>query len=421
MEKSFQQKKRRRWNQEQTTGFLRCYLARKEEFKHPKKKRLAFSNVLEDMVSIGIGTAGMTPLCLEGKMRTLLHAYKAAKDYNSRTAAALSFAPYMEIMDEIFGKSTKISNNHDVDSDARTVKNEPLSPSSTCQSPLLSSPSPTPSLLRMLSPSPSPMSSVSVKLERKEIEEIEAEEEKILRRKWSREETEGFLRCYLARKEEFLQPKKKREAFSNVLKDMVSIGIGAADMTPTCLESKMRTLLHAYKAANDNIRRAGVTPYFSPYMKIMNDIFGKSPTISNTHTIHVGSRPVKKEPLSPSLTCNSPMFSSSSPPSPTSSLLHTISPSPMLPPTQNSPHISPPPSPVPSASANTTSTIRKKPSARQLYYEKKLELKKIEMEEKRKSRAEALQYFKELLKEKFERDAQIEQRKLELMEKWANK
>lgn len=35
-------------------GFLRCYLARKAEFEHSKRKRVAYANILEDMVSLGI-------------------------------------------------------------------------------------------------------------------------------------------------------------------------------------------------------------------------------------------------------------------------------------------------------------------------------------------------------------------------------
>ncbi|XP_036322065.1 uncharacterized protein LOC118736065 [Rhagoletis pomonella] len=97
---------RRRWTQEESEGFLRCYLARKAEFEHPKKKRQAYANTLEDMICLGITDSGRTPLCLEGRMRTLLQAYKAARDNNNRTGSSPCFDPYMELMEEIFGRVT---------------------------------------------------------------------------------------------------------------------------------------------------------------------------------------------------------------------------------------------------------------------------------------------------------------------------
>ncbi|XP_037940601.1 uncharacterized protein LOC119673404 [Teleopsis dalmanni] len=76
-----------------------------------KKKRLGYQHVLEDMIAHGIAD-DFTPVCLERKMRTLLSAFKAAKDNNRRTGASQCLPPYMELMNEIFGDKPIISNNH---------------------------------------------------------------------------------------------------------------------------------------------------------------------------------------------------------------------------------------------------------------------------------------------------------------------
>lgn len=44
------EKRRKVWSREETLGFLRCYLARKDEFKHSRKKKFAYQHVYEDMV-----------------------------------------------------------------------------------------------------------------------------------------------------------------------------------------------------------------------------------------------------------------------------------------------------------------------------------------------------------------------------------
>ncbi|XP_036317739.1 uncharacterized protein LOC118732732 [Rhagoletis pomonella] len=104
--------KRKVWTVVEIKGLLKCYLARKEEFLHARKKRNAYAHVLEDMVAQGFTDPSTTPVALEGKMRTLLSAYKCAKDNASRTGAAPCIAPYMDEMEEIFGNSALLSNNH---------------------------------------------------------------------------------------------------------------------------------------------------------------------------------------------------------------------------------------------------------------------------------------------------------------------
>ncbi|XP_037927774.1 uncharacterized protein LOC119672718 [Teleopsis dalmanni] len=107
------------------------------------------------------------------------------------------------------------------------------------------------------------------------------------RKLWTTKETKCFLECYLARKEEFMETRKKRLGYQHVLEDMIAHGI-ADDFTPVCLERKMRTLLSAFKAAKDNNRRTGASQCLPPYMELMNEIFGDKPIISNNHTATLG-------------------------------------------------------------------------------------------------------------------------------------
>ncbi|XP_037944485.1 uncharacterized protein LOC119677285 [Teleopsis dalmanni] len=107
------------------------------------------------------------------------------------------------------------------------------------------------------------------------------------RKLWTTKEMKCFLECYLARKEEFMETRKKRLGYQHVLEDMIAHGI-ADDFTPVCLERKMRTLLSAFKAAKDNNRRTGASPCLPPYMEMMNEIFGDKPIISNNHTATLG-------------------------------------------------------------------------------------------------------------------------------------
>ncbi|XP_017480151.1 PREDICTED: putative uncharacterized protein DDB_G0290521 [Rhagoletis zephyria] len=229
-----------------------------------------------------------------------------------------------------------------------------------------------------------------------------------------------FFEVYLARKEEFQHPKKKRLAYVNVLEDMLSIGITDSERTPLCLESKMRTLLQAYKAPSDNNRSMGASPCFAIFMELMEEIFERSPIISNNHTVHVSFRPATVLSVSvvASTSSKTPQPSLSLlPPSPSQSPLLPPSPSPTptpLPPpsSSQSPLLLPSPSPLPPPSPSPSpSPFRKK----------KIELTKLQAEEKLKMKAKSIQQFKELLREKFERDADIEKRKLELLEKLANK
>ncbi|XP_053958338.1 cyclic AMP-responsive element-binding protein 3-like protein 1 [Anastrepha ludens] len=288
------------------------------------------------------------------------------------------------------------------------------------------------------------------------------------RNRWSHEETIGFLKCYLPRRDEFEHVKKKRKAYANVLEDMIAKGLTDSKRTPLCLESKMRTLLHGYKTARENNRTSGATSSFAPYMELMDKIFGGCPMVSTDHTVHVGyrsfemvmvpspqaspadSRPPSpftvtkiEAPSPPTLSASNMEDSMPSPsPPPSSPLLTVLSAShsahtPAVPRKHSRIEVSsspplliskiegslPPSSPLmtglaPSSSAYAQAVSRKR-TAREIYYEEKLKIRKLEAEEKKKARSEALQEFKDLLTEKWERDFELERRKVELLEKLA--
>ncbi|XP_067633773.1 uncharacterized protein [Eurosta solidaginis] len=69
-------------------------------------------------------------------------------------------------------------------------------------------------------------------------------------------------------------------------------GRGFLDTTVTieALEAKTRTLLIAYKSAKDNNTQTGATYCKCPFMEEMNEIFGREPIISNSHSLNLGSR-----------------------------------------------------------------------------------------------------------------------------------
>lgn len=130
--------KRKVWTKAETVLFLSCYRGRKDEFDHPRKKKTAYAHVLEDMVYQGFEVTtilygnisqikfvflqdrSVTVMSLEAKMRTLLAAYKYAKDNASRTGACPCPAPYMDEIDELFGNKAIISHAHSLDVGLRT-------------------------------------------------------------------------------------------------------------------------------------------------------------------------------------------------------------------------------------------------------------------------------------------------------------
>ncbi|XP_067619892.1 uncharacterized protein [Eurosta solidaginis] len=119
---------RKRWTREETLLLLQCYSARKDEFKHSRKKKyayVAYVNVLEDMFGRGFLDTTVTLKALEAKMRTLLIAYKSVKDNNRQTGATYCKAPFMEEINEIFGREPIISNSQSLNLGSRIQR--PLS------------------------------------------------------------------------------------------------------------------------------------------------------------------------------------------------------------------------------------------------------------------------------------------------------
>ncbi|XP_067625784.1 uncharacterized protein [Eurosta solidaginis] len=108
-----------------TLLLLQCYSARKDEFKHSRKKKYAYVNVFEDMFARGFLDTTVTIKASEAKMRTLLIAYKSTRDNNRQTGATYGQAPFMEEMDEIFGREPIISNSHTLNLGSRIQR--PLS------------------------------------------------------------------------------------------------------------------------------------------------------------------------------------------------------------------------------------------------------------------------------------------------------
>ncbi|XP_050338676.1 uncharacterized protein LOC126765103 [Bactrocera neohumeralis] len=109
-----QRSKRKVWTKAETLLFLKCYNERKDEFLHARKKKSAYENVLEDMIYQGFADTTVNSAALVAKMRTLLKAYKTAKDNENQTGTSPCTIPYMTEMDEIFGESYLVSNNHTI-------------------------------------------------------------------------------------------------------------------------------------------------------------------------------------------------------------------------------------------------------------------------------------------------------------------
>lgn len=93
----------RMWTDSETQAFLRCYESRTEEMLHPTKKKFAYQNILEDLISCKAFKTPATALDLENKMTLLLQAYKYASDAERLTGRGSSTFTYMNLMDDIFG------------------------------------------------------------------------------------------------------------------------------------------------------------------------------------------------------------------------------------------------------------------------------------------------------------------------------
>lgn len=99
------------WTDAETRALLSCYESRKDELQHPVKQKYFYKNILEDFVSLKVLTCPTTEANLEGKMDSLLQAYKSAHDAEELSGRGSSTFMYMTLMDDIFGDRPIIANS----------------------------------------------------------------------------------------------------------------------------------------------------------------------------------------------------------------------------------------------------------------------------------------------------------------------
>ncbi|XP_055914407.1 uncharacterized protein LOC129947752 [Eupeodes corollae] len=118
-------KRTKRWTKEETKVFLHFYAGRKEEFTKNRKKRFAYANILEDIISAGFDS-GFTPRNLEVKMQTLLRVYNDAKDNSSKTGASPCTVPFWEEMEDLFGDKPIHSKAETINFGSENFTNAPV-------------------------------------------------------------------------------------------------------------------------------------------------------------------------------------------------------------------------------------------------------------------------------------------------------
>ncbi|XP_011180238.1 uncharacterized protein LOC105210793 [Zeugodacus cucurbitae] len=123
--------KRKRWSVREVKCLLKCYLAHKDEFVHSRKKRLAYNNVLEDMIADGFVDPSATVITLENKIRTLHSTYKAAKANEGKPTGLTNCFPFMEEMEEVFGDMDFSSNDHRLQMGISSENSFSMSPTDT--------------------------------------------------------------------------------------------------------------------------------------------------------------------------------------------------------------------------------------------------------------------------------------------------
>lgn len=143
------------------------------------------------------------------------------------------------------------------------------------------------------------------------------------RRTWTSEETVALIGFYGDRKAEFDIPRKKKQAWENLLHDMESSGVlvRLEDIFLVCviylndfilqkgpvaiqhLENTMKGLIKAYKCSVDSEGLTGQGTASSPFYGQLNEIFGNTVIGSAQHTIAVGATEIslhqRAVPVSP--------------------------------------------------------------------------------------------------------------------------
>ncbi|XP_054083991.1 uncharacterized protein LOC105219394 isoform X2 [Zeugodacus cucurbitae] len=115
MQKQCGEVKRNTWKViETTTRLLKCYLARREEFLHQRRKHNAYAHVSEDILAEGF-TNSSTVIALENKMPTLLSAiWKKFSDTVYRYISCLYYISCVEYISRLYyiSRSDYISRLH---------------------------------------------------------------------------------------------------------------------------------------------------------------------------------------------------------------------------------------------------------------------------------------------------------------------
>lgn len=110
------------------------------------------------------------------------------------------------------------------------------------------------------------------------------------RRNWTAAETKCLISSYKDREREFSQIRKKMNAWENVVQDLESADVLESSVSPTQCETKIKSLLRAYKATIDSEKLTGQGTSTSKCLHFteLDEIFGTRPIISGAITVSVG-------------------------------------------------------------------------------------------------------------------------------------
>lgn len=110
------------------------------------------------------------------------------------------------------------------------------------------------------------------------------------RRNWTVSETKCLIQSYKDREHEFSQVRKKMNGWENVVQDLESADVLQSPVSPTQCETKIKSLLRAYKATIDAEKLTGQGTSTSKCLHFteLDEIFGNRPIISGAATVSVG-------------------------------------------------------------------------------------------------------------------------------------
>ncbi|XP_055842946.1 uncharacterized protein LOC129909851 [Episyrphus balteatus] len=252
----FNKRTNKRWTREETEALLKLYNERKDQFKRPRKRRLAFAEIREEMIAAGFDT-NITTHHLEIKIHTLLRSFKAAKDNaKANGSSAECRTPFYDEMNEIFGDNLAEGDGGDDDSMGESFNFGAVDLDKDETDPTTMEEDPDAQEEDVTVPTnPTTSNSATVT------------------KRWTKEETSMFLHYYNLRKNEFNRSRKKKIAFANVLEDMIAAGFDP-NTKVNHLEVKMQTLLRSYKAAKKNPNLICNPLSTEPFFEQMEEIYG---------------------------------------------------------------------------------------------------------------------------------------------------